>query len=271
MPKVNSTIKKILKEKDAGILNGTAAMTSILGDLQKQVQAELGRAALGSWDAYQLRRMLDAIERQFGDYSSITKKEMSKNLDTAWELGEAMVEAPLKTAGEIWMGFNVSKSSIEVLALKNFGENITQKMFGDAYLKIRGEITLGVLGGKTPAEVATAIGKDLKGKSIFSSIAARAEAITKTEMGRVFSAATQARLEEAAQYIPDLKKKWIHAGHPKVARISHKLVAAQDPIPWDEKFLVGSTLMKHPRDSSAPISEVINCGCDCVPWHESWQ
>ena len=60
---------------------------------------------------------------------------------------------------------NRGRSLIEVMALKDFGENITQKLFGDAYLKIRGEISLGVLGGKTPAEVANAIGKNLKDKS----------------------------------------------------------------------------------------------------------
>ena len=156
------------------------------------------------------------------------------------------------------------------MALKDFGEHITAKLFGDAWVKIRGEITLGVLGGKTPAEVANAIGKNLKGKSVFTSIAARAEAITKTEMGRVFSAATQARLAEAAKYVPDMEKKWIHSGHPKLPRPSHVAASMAPPIPWDGKFLIGSTLMKHPRDSGAPIAEVINCGCDCIPWHKSW-
>lgn len=267
MPKVNSTIKKILKEKDAGILTGTEAMNGILVDLQKQVQGELGGAALGSWDAYQLKRMLDAIERQTADFQTKAKKEIGTSLDASWETGRALIEESLKVAG-IYTGFNISTSSLN--ALKDFTFHKIDGLADDAWYKIKGELTLGVLGGKTPAEVANAIGKNLTDKSIFSSISARAEAITKTEMGRVFSTATQSRMAEAAQYVEGLEKQWIHAGHPKAARPTHVAAAGQH-VPWNEPFLIGSIPMMFPRDPKAPIGEVINCGCDHVPWHESWQ
>lgn len=267
MPKVNSTIKKILKKKDAGILNGTEAMNGILVDLQKQVQGELGRAALGSWDAYYLKQMLNSIERNTADFQSRAKKEISGQLDTAWEKGEALVSEPLRMAG-IYTGFNISASSLN--ALKEFSFHKIDSLADDAWYKIKGELTLGVLGGKTPAEVANAIGKTLTDKSIFSSISARAEAITKTEMGRVFSTATQKRMAEAAEYVEGMEKQWVHAGHPKAARPAHVYASGQH-VPWNEPFLIGSIPMMFPRDPKAPIGEVINCGCDHVPWHESWQ
>lgn len=269
MPKVNSTIKKILKEKDAGILTGTEAMNGILVDLQKQVQGELGQAALGSWDAYYLKNLLDTIERQVADSTSAAKREIGKQLDITWGLGEKLVEDPLKLAfaGQIYTGFNISTSSLN--ALKDFAFHKIEGLSNDAWYKIKGELTLGVLGGKTPQEVAKAIGANLKDPSIFTSIAARAEAITKLEMGRVFSTATQLRLEEAAKYVPDMEKMWVHAGHPKAARPYHVRATGQH-VAWDQPFLIGSIPMMIPRDPKAPISEVINCGCDHVPWHKSW-
>ena len=106
MPKVNSTIKKILKEKDAGILTGTEAMNGILVDLQKQVMAELGQAALGSWDAYYMKQLLDSIERSVAESDLTARREISGQLDMAWKDGQALVDEPLKD-GWIYMGFNI--------------------------------------------------------------------------------------------------------------------------------------------------------------------
>lgn len=261
------SIKKVLKEKDAGILTGTEAVNGILKELQKQVQDGLGQAALGSWDAYSMKNLLNAIERQVANFDSAAKKEVGSQLDNAWTLGEKIVEDPLKTMPGIYAGFNISTSSLT--ALKDFSFHKIEGLSSDAWYKIKGELSLGILGGKTPAEVAAAIGKNLTDPSIFSSIAARAETITKTEMGRVFSTATQLRLEEAAQYVDGLEKQWIHAGHPKAARPYHVAASGQH-VPVDQPFLIGNIPMMFPRDPKAPISEVIHCGCDHVPWHESW-
>jgi hypothetical protein len=126
-----------------------------------------------------------------------------------------------------------------------------------------------MMGGKTPQEVAAAIGKNLNDPSIFTSIAARAETITKTEMGRVFSTAAQKRMEEASRHVAGLEKQWIHAGHPKHARPGHEAAHGQH-VPVGEPFNVGGTKMMYPRDPAAPLDEVINCGCDHVPYHARW-
>lgn len=269
MVEANSTIKRLIEQKDAGILSGTEAMQGILRELQKQAQTELGHAALGSWDAYHLKKMLSAIERRISDASSKSKTEMSGLIDDSWQMGLDLVDAPLDAAG-IYTGFNISASSVQKMGMKDFAEHITEKMYGDGWSKIKSELTLGVLGGKTPQEVAKAIGMNLTDPSIFASLDARAEAITKTEMGRVFSAAAQSRMEDASQHVEGLEKQWLHAGHPKMPRVYHAALDGHH-VPVNEPFFVGSVRMMYPRDPAAPINEVINCGCDHVPYHAGWQ
>lgn len=265
MPKVTQEIKRILKEKDQGIKTGAEAMRGVMENLHKQIMDELGRAALGSWDAYYLKKLLGSIEERMADYEGQAKKELSDQLDTMWDKGGELVKSSLN-AGEIYVGFGISKSSLDVL--KGYSNDYLEKLFGDAWYQIKGEINLGVLGAKTPQDVAKAIGTTIdKGK--FANIALRVETITQTEMGRIFSEATQARMEEAAGYVEGLEKQWIHAGHPKQPRLSH-INAHGQHVPVGEPFMVGGIPMIHPRDPNAPVSETINCGCDHAPYHPNW-
>jgi len=244
-------------------------MRDILKNLQKQVRAELGKAALGLWDAYALRQILDSLESQVANYEGLAKTEAEGFLDKSWSLGVSLVDAPLLAAamGGIYSGFHLSTSSLE--ALQGYSNNYLESVFGDAWHRVKGEMTLGVLGNKTPQEVATAIGRNLDGPGIFKSIALRAETITKTEMGRVFSQAAQLRMEQAAEYVPGLEKKWRHVGHPMRPRISHQAADGQH-VPVTKPFKIGGRLMMFPRDPGAPIEETIHCGCDHVPWHANW-
>jgi len=266
MPKVNTTIQNILAEKDAGISTGIEEMRAIIEELQRQVTYELGQAALGSWDAYQLKEMLNALDRARMTFEHSAKNEMSSLLDDMWANGKALVDDPLRLSG-LYNGLSLSTSSLKVL--KDFAMHKISGLSDDAWQRIRGELTLGVLGGKSPQEVARAVGSNLDDQSIFGSIAQRAEVITQTEMGRVFSMAAQERMVEASDYVNGLEKQWIHAGHPKVARLNH-LALHGVHIPVKERFLVGNIGMMFPRDPKAPVSEIIRCGCAHVPFHPSW-
>ncbi len=269
MPKITEEIKRILKEKDRSVLTGTEAMRDIVRNLHRQVRTELGHAALGSWDAYSLRQLLDSLEYQTANFAAKAKTEAAALLDKSWTLGQSLVDGTLSAAGGagVYTGFHLATSAMETL--KEYSNDYLQKVFGDAWIRTKGELTLGVLGGKTPQEVAAAIGKTLDGPGIFNSIAERAEVITKTEMGRVFSEASQLRMEQAAEHVVGLEKQWLHVGHPMKPRITH-LAAHGQHVPVNEPFKIGGGLMMFPRDPGAPIEETIHCGCDHVPYHAHW-
>lgn len=243
-------------------------MLDLLRELQGQVQAELGKAALGSWDAHSLKQYLDSIGEQIAQFEASAKREISGRLDKSWNTGIDMVDASL-IKGEVGFAYRYMSPSV-LDALKDFTFHKLEGLSNDVWYKIKAELNLGILGAKTPQEVANAIGKNLTKKSIFSNIADRAEMITKTEMGRVFSQATQDRMAQAAEHVDGLEKQWKHAGHPKQARPSH-LAANNQHVPVDQPFIIGGVQMMFPRDPAAPIDEVINCGCDHVPYHAHWE
>ena len=274
---IEAEIARILKDKDKMIKSGTKTMLEILEELRKQIMTDLGKAALRvvspsgpeaitEWDAYHLKQMLSSIETQIANFSAKAQTEASGLLEESWGVGRNLVDVPLAQAG-IYTGFGLSTSVLDTL--KDFTFHKIDGLSQAAWDKIRSELTLGVMGGKTPQEVARAIGMNLKDPSIFTSIAARAEVITKTEMGRVFSTAAELRMEEAADHVDGLEKQWRHVGHPRVPRASH-LAADGQHVFVDEAFNIGGVEMMYPRDPAAPIDEVINCGCDHVPYHARW-
>ncbi|MFZ2053614.1 MAG: phage minor head protein [Candidatus Aminicenantales bacterium] len=256
MATVNATIKRILKDKDRAIRTGAESMLDLLEELRRQTVNELGKAALTEWKTYHLNQMLSEIESQIRSYTSKARAEAGGLLDESWNLGKTLVDAPLNQLG-VSTGFALSKTLLDTL--KDFTFHKIEGLSESAWDKIRGELTLGVMGGKTPQEVAAAIGKNLDDPSIFGSIARRAEVITKTEMGRVFSTAAEKRMEDAAEYVDGLEKQWRHVGHPMKPRPSH-LAADGQHVPVDEPFNIGGVLMMYPRDPAAPIEETINCG-----------
>lgn len=263
---VNSEIKRILREKEAGIRTGVSAMRDVLTDLHRQVLFELGKAAVGSWNAYQMKKLLNAIELEFSTYAPRAGSALSVGLEAAWAGGLAMVEAPLAVAGIYAGGFHLGTQSLD--ALKDYANDYLQSALGDAWIKVKGEINLGVLGGKSPAEVAKAIGNTIdSGK--FGNTAYRAETIAKTEMGRIFSIANDERINQAAETVKGLEKQWMHRGHPKQARPSHVAAHGQH-VAANQSFNIGGVMMRFPRDPGASLSETMHCGCDQVPYMERW-
>ncbi len=267
MSKVNSEIQRAIRQKEAKIITGTVMMENILKALQKEVLHDLGEAAIGSWDTYKLKQMVNSLERHIADYERGGKTAIAGLLDNADELGAEMIAGAFSAAGEISTGFGISTSSLETM--KDFTFHKIKDVSKSAFDKIRSELTMGIVGGKSPQEVATAIGRDLDSPSIFRTIKLRAETITKVEMGRAFSTAAQERMSTASEYVPGLEKKWLHSGHPLVARATH-LAAHGRHVPVNKPFKIGAVSMMYPRDPAAPVKEVIHCGCEHVPYHPNW-
>lgn len=268
MLRTSTAIKKAIEEKAKGIISGEEAMLAIVKDLHRQVQGELGKAALGTWDAYHLRQMLDSIEFQMAQSASMAQTTLSGLLDSAWGMGTALVDAPLAVNG-IYTGYHLSSSILDVM--KEYSNDYLQNLFRDSWYKVKGEITLGVVGGKSPQQVSEAIGRTMR-SGRFENIAARAETITRHEMGTIYSKAGQLRMEQAAEHVQGLEKQWLHVGHPTKPRPTH---AAMDRhhVPVDQPFFhgAGGFPIMYPRQPEAPLEETMHCGCDSVAYHENWQ
>jgi hypothetical protein len=269
---VTDKIKQILAARDKGIVSAQGAILDLLAELRRQILVEVIDAPGESFTAYRLKQSLSGIEKHLADFDSAAKTTIGNGLTHNWEAGADLLPETAAAAGLQTNFYHLSTHTLD--ALKEFTFGKISGVSGDLYNKLRGELTLGVLGQKTPAQVAATIAGNIKGSPLpndkwgnpaFKSVAERAEVITGTEMGRAFSLATQKSGEAAKESLPQLKKVWLHAGHPKVGRIIHVYLHGQERE-MDKPFYQAPNGygVQFPRDPNAPISEVIRCGCTHV-------
>lgn len=265
--KVTDILTKILTDQARRTISGTEAVRRILEEARRQVIVELAAAPADGFAAYQLPQVLAAITKHLTTFEAAAQSNLSAGLTESWQDGVQMLPAMARAAEIHLSSYGIATALLD--QLKDFTWGKITAIKNDAVAKIRGELTMGILGQKTPHEITVAIAGNLERPGVFQSIFDRAEIITKTELGRTFSMASQAGMTAAADDLPELQKMWLHTGHPSSPRIYH-LNLNGDTKPVADPFLVGSIAMMYPRDPKAPLSEIINCGCMHVPYMAEW-
>lgn len=258
--KCRELIKRADSLEDAQVAN----VLKILNKARKDV---IGTIAETDWQAYRLPQMKTAIERtmtEFGDRYGINLREAQREF---WQTGIELLDLPLHEVG-IWALIPEIDSNV-LSIMQGYSSDLVKGLGRDAIKRINDELTMGLIGNKPPYEVMRAVGTNLKDKSIFKSIAARAETITRNECGRVLEMAGQARREKAALVIPGLQKQWFHGQSSRVPRISH-LAAVGQIQNVNEPFVVGGEALMFPRDPAGLAKNTINCSCYSLPYHPDW-
>ena len=230
---------------------------------RKQVAATVAET---EWELYQLPRLKAAIDAAMKEFAARYVNELLQDQKNFWEFGQEMVDAPLSAVGITAMIPAIDTAML--VAMQNYSKHLVESLGADAASKIYNEMAMGLMGQKTPFEVMQAVGTNLKDPGIFNSIAARAETITRQECGRILEAASQARMEKAAELVPGLQKQWQH-GASRVPRLTH--IAATGQIrDVNEPFAVGGEALMYPRDPAGSPGNTINCSCYTVPYMEGW-
>lgn len=263
--KVTTKIKEILAAQAKRQVEDASAVVNILEEIKKQIVADLAVIPSESYNAFHMRQSLASIERYLSGFERDMTGIVGKGISDSWESGINLLPSVAETAGITSQFGWISTHTLD--ALKEFAFGKISQVTSDASAKIKGELTLGVLGQKTPQQVASAIAGNLTGPSIFKSIADRAEVITGLEMGKTFSTATQKSMEQAMDVLPELQSMWLHAGHPGKPRQVHLLMHGQKRAVGKPFYQAQGVPVMFPRDPQAPIAEIIRCGCVHVPWH----
>ncbi len=246
---------KELIEKAGKLEDGTVRKTlNTLNQARKEIAAEI---ASTDWDIFHQRQLTEAVERAMVDFAEQAGVDLKTRQKEFFDLGIARADLPLEA-----MEIAVPDVMINIQALRIAQEYSAELIGGlskDAVKKINREIISGIMGQKTPFEVMKTIGRNLNDPSVFSSISARAETITRTEMGRIFEASTQMRLEEAKDILGGkVKKQWISSGKP-TGRPAHQIINGQIRE-VDEPFDVAGEQLMYPGDPAGSAWNTINCG-----------
>lgn len=248
-------------------------LTAIQRDTDAEVRRILAAAAASvretlagqptDYQRWALPRLKRQIEAELAAAGERAGAAIAGGAALSHEAGAALIDGPLKAGG---IAIEGRLQQLDTTALRALESALTGKL-ANISLKmangVNGELGLVLAGVRGPAEAASAIQT-----MIVKGGRTRALTIVRTELGRAFSAAAQARAMDAAAIVPGLKKQWRRSGKIH-SRPEHDAADGQVKA-VDEPFLVGGVALMYPRDPAGPPSATINCGCVSLPFMEDW-
>jgi hypothetical protein len=240
------------------LINGTLdELRALLQQAERDILALL--AALPSdYQAWYLPQLQAEIRRALEGLASEAAAAVDAGQVTAWRQGSAMVDSVLAASA-----VSVVIPQIDPRQLSAMRRFLTEKIKDvslEAANLINSQLGLVVIGAQNPFDAVKSVSKILGETTL-----RRGTTIVSTELNRAFSAANQLRMEQSAQYVPGLQKKWLRSGK-REPRPEHVAIHGQVQ-PVDKPFLLegGAVKMMQPGDPSAPARHTINCGCASVP------
>jgi len=218
------------------------------------------------WSLPQLSKEISRVLATFGEQGSSV---ISTAAGSAWQAGIDLVDKPLEAAGVRIAATLGTPDTGQLMAMRAFMTGRIANISTVSADAINSELGLVVIGAQSPGDAITAVNRILGGKA-----SARATTIVRTELGRVFSAASFARMQQAVANGANIKKKWIKSGKVH-SRPGHDAIDGEVrniDEPW---WVMGKDgemhALMYPHDPTAPASETINCGCVATPVAPDWQ
>ena len=261
-------VSRHLKERARLLLAAQTQVLQLLVTAKSRIIETL-TGQPSDFQQWQLSRLLgqvnDVLDGAMGQAGALFALRMSD----AWTLGEELIDKPLAAIGhsiemvlpQLDVGVLKQMQAFGSLRLKDVGREVSGK--------IGQQLGMVTIGGQTPFEAIKEVQKLLDSDS-----PRRATAIVTTEVSRAFALASNERLAQAADLVPELGKQWRRSGKLH-SRWNHDLIDGQ-VVGAREKFSVpnpggGIDKMDCPHDPNAPVEQVIHCGCVMRPWKSTWK
>jgi len=227
------------------------------------------RTAPTDYQAFYLPQVQAEIRNALKRVEAASAGMVGQAMDKSWQAGIDLVDEPIAAGGVQIRGILPAIDTRQLVAMRNFTVDRMRDVSQALANRISAELGLAMIGsqnlGDTVSNIQRLFGK--QGRS-------RALTVTRTELGRAYAVATQKRLAAAQAHLPGLKKQWRRSGKTH-SRHNHDLADGQI-VGADEKYELitrhGEVIkIDHPRDPKAPKDETINCGCESLPYMESWE
>lgn len=259
-------LRKVRKE--IGDLD-TAWQTELrmmLNQARREILLQISEAR--GWQPFYLSELSTEFANTTSLFATRYKNMLNDALKTSEELGAKMIIEPLASAHpehfrHSWV--RVVGLPMDVLeSAATMSAELIDGVTGEALANINREVRLISMGLRSQTDAIRNIGRNLTDKSVFGTLATRAETILRTETGRVRSQAAlvaQERIKDvqlpAGQV---MRKKWLWSGigRPQHALIDGVMVKVGERFKFTDGY---GNKGAAPRMFGVPESD-INCGCD---------
>lgn len=257
----DSARRKQLREYARLTRSARADIVQALEQLLADINSTLNSAP-SEWEAHHLTKLRQQVNLAITRFEQAAEDRWLSASQQYWEAGAALVDVPLKAAGVTAMASLPAISDRQLLGMRSFLTDRVKDISNQARTRINAQLLATIAGGQTPAQTVSRI------QGIIGSSRSRAITITRTELGRAFSTASQLRLSQARQQVTGLKKQWRRSGKLH-SRLDHDAVDGQIQE-VEEPFTIGEVKLMYPRDPTGPAKHTINCGCTSLPYKDDW-
>lgn len=251
-------------------------MASIVRALKDARAETLDRLANAGqvWQAQQARATLAEIERQLLIWGEQTTRTISTAYLDADRIGAEGMYRALRAAGAtVEVGAAPTIASAQVIASQTTLPWLITQITQQATTEVAGILRRAVLAQMSPTEVMAQIGRVVgpTAQGPFRNAALRAEAIARTELGRLGQQAGYGTLNDyALRFDRDMGKQWVTWVDGRT-RTAHTYANGQTRFPVTEPFLVWGERMLYPKDPRGSARNVVNCRCVMVPAKPTWR
>lgn len=251
---------------------------AILADLEttrRQVLGEIAALPAGTFNAFRARELEARLRDVMGRFVERYQATVAGPQALLYEAGQQLAGQPLVEAGVTYGVPQISRRPLEVA--QDFQALLISNATDETVGSISTLLRIGLLRGQSVPEIAQGIAGQLTDAGPFGSLAARAEAITRTELGRIQAIASQAGLEETQRLVPDLRKQWQHSGNTGPWRRLGHVEAGGQVQDVNDRYSIRPAPgkpyedMLYPRDPAASAANTVSCGCLSLPFREQWR
>lgn len=240
---------------------------TLLKTLRGEIAAEL--SAQSSWAAYRAGRVEASVNRLIDEFMAQAGAEARASFEQAVRSGELSVVEPLSALG-VDVGF-YRPSQAQVNVAVDFSARLIQDIGDETRRAVDQQLRLASLGGAQPVDamrgITQALGLDAqtgiwkKRADPVRGVAARAETVLRTEMGRMYNLAAFSQVE--AGRVPGMTKSWLATvdGRTRVEHLRAHARYQSRPIPVEDFFEVDGERLRFPGDPSAGARATVNCRC----------
>lgn len=257
----DAAVKAGLKHKTRIQSDAHAEIVRLLKVAQAQIIVTLQNQPTDyqRWSLPDLQFEINRMLKEFGDAGA---NAIGSAAGESWQAGLDLVDKPLAATSIVAALPHLD--AVQLNAMRAFMTDRIKDIGVQVANKINSELGLVVIGAQSPGDAISRV-KDILGDPSKK----RATTIVRTELGRVFSKASNDRMQQANEAGIPMQKQWLKSGklHP---RLNHNIAHGQT-VPVNEPFLIPAKVggnairMMYPHDPAAPASETINCGCASVP------
>lgn len=253
-------------------------LVELLQETRRNI-SDLLAAGPDQMEQFRLTRLRGSIDRLIRDFEAALRPTLFNALNTADDIGALSVTEPLAAIG-LSGNFNIIAPTLLNISA-DFSAELVRNIGDDMRRGINGALRMAALGQESPFGAMKRVTDVLGVKArdgvwgtfnrpeVVKGVAARAEAIVRTEMTRMHNLGHHSQGLALAQSVPGLKKRWLATGDRRTRR-SHLAAhrrSARRPISADAAFRVGRAKLRFPGDPRGPAEETINCRCRVVIIH----